>query len=153
MSTRPSCASVWSTSPRSSSIRRTLVGTAIARRPVANTAAVASASASGLRAAIATSAPCSASAIAIERPMPRLPPVTIATLPAREKSAIAIGDLRVRSARKSRRHFAELDLGLVPLAVALEFHLHLVAGLVVLEHFDQIDEARHRLALHARDHV
>src|SRR5467141_2052930 len=144
MSTRPSCDTVWSTSARSSSTRRTLVGTAIARRPVALTAEVASASASGLRAAIATSAPCSASAMAIERPMPRLPPVTIATLPVSEKSAIGIENLPVNDARSSRGHFAELDLGLVMLAAAFELHLDLVAGLVVLEHSDQIDQARHR---------
>src|SRR5262245_35103079 len=62
----------------------------MARRPVFESSARASSSASGLRAAIATSAPCSASPSAMERPMPRLPPVTMATLPASEKSAMGM---------------------------------------------------------------
>src|SRR5262245_33773029 len=90
MSRRPSWRTVSSTSRRSSSAWRTLVGTAIERRPVFRSSVRASSSASGLRAAIATSAPCSASPIAMERPMPRLPPVTMATLPAREKSAMGM---------------------------------------------------------------
>src|SRR5262245_9201105 len=89
-STRPSSWRVASTRFRSSSLRRTLVGTASARRPSARTASAVSARASGLRAAIATSAPASARPSATDRPIPRLPPVTMATLPASEKSAIGM---------------------------------------------------------------
>src|SRR5262245_61548581 len=60
--------------------------TAIADAPFCRIAAATSSQAARLRAEIATLAPASANASAIARPMPRLEPVTIATLPVRSKS-------------------------------------------------------------------
>src|SRR5271168_3585991 len=53
-----------------------------ARRPLASTSAATVAQASSLRLVMTTSAPASAKASTMDRPSPRLPPVTRATLPA-----------------------------------------------------------------------
>src|SRR5262245_5566389 len=111
MSRRPSWRTVSSTRRRSSSVWRTLVGTAIARRPVFANSARASSRASGLRAAIATSAPCSARPSAMERPMPRLPPVTMATLPAREKSATGMSPTKLAALHPGFEILGEARVG------------------------------------------
>src|SRR4051812_21905990 len=60
----------------------------MAVRPVSASTSFASASQlSSLRLAITTSAPASANALTIDRPRPRLPPVTTATLPVRSNNS------------------------------------------------------------------
>ena len=84
-STRPNSAIAASTSAWQSGCRATSVATAIARRPAASTSSVVAAIRSTRRAPRATSAPASASACAKATPRPDEAPVTIATLPSREK--------------------------------------------------------------------
>src|SRR5579875_1934324 len=55
--------------------------------------------ASGLRLETTTRAPCWARRSAIARPMPRLDPVTTATLPVRSNSVLRIGPLRAMLAQ------------------------------------------------------
>ena len=84
MSIRPSSEVVCSISATTASSTFTSVGTARHLREVAARIAAAVVSRSvTVRAAMTTSAPCSARSIAVAAPMPVPPPVTTATLPVR----------------------------------------------------------------------
>ena len=99
MSTRPNASATCAAIPCTCSESRTSASTPSDLRPSASIScttgstgrwmrSVPPATASGSRATIATSAPCSASVSAIPRPMPWLPPVTTATLPVRSNFGI-----------------------------------------------------------------
>src|SRR5271168_667774 len=74
-----------------------------ARRPLASTSAATASQAFSLRLVTTTSAPASAKASTMERPSPRLPPVTRATLPASGPAGGASVTTRTPSSKK-RRH-------------------------------------------------
>jgi hypothetical protein len=86
MSRRPKRVTVASTSARTGASSPRCVGTPIASPPRDSSCAAVSAHASGLRLATATRAPAATSPSATARPMPRVPPVTIATRPERSNS-------------------------------------------------------------------
>ena len=86
MSRRPKRSTVRSTSAWTASSSPMCVGTPMAWPPAAVSAASASAHESALRLATATLAPAATKPSAIDRPMPRVPPVTIATRPVRSNS-------------------------------------------------------------------
>src|SRR5882672_7481494 len=90
MSIRPSSRTVRSTMVATADLSVTSAGTDIALTPRCLRSATAAFDFASLRPTIAMSAPASASPHAMPRPMPPLPPVTIATLPLRSKSFIAI---------------------------------------------------------------
>ena len=90
-STVPKAPIVASTSAWTWAGSVTSVGTATARPPADWISFAARSRASGLRAARATDAPAAANAVAMARPMPRLPPVTMATWPSSEKSGTPVG--------------------------------------------------------------
>src|SRR5215469_5328813 len=89
MSTRPHVSRVLATRFSICALSEMRAVTAIASPPAARIAPATSSQGARLRAEIVTLAPASARHSAIARPMPRLAPVTIATLPARSKSRIA----------------------------------------------------------------
>src|SRR5437879_3116775 len=88
MSIRPSSAFARSTIARTSSALVTSQRRPSARTPSAESSAAVSAQRSALRAQSTTSAPISASAVAICRPSPLPPPVTMATRPLRSNSSL-----------------------------------------------------------------
>src|SRR5262249_35864177 len=99
MSSRPSSSTVRRTSAAIASRSPTWVGTPIASPPMARSAPSVSAHASGFRLATATPAPAAANPSALDRPIPRGPPVTRATRPvrsnrARSRSRFTRGNLR-----------------------------------------------------------
>src|SRR5215467_4468284 len=108
--------SVWATSVSTSGLRETLHGMTEASPPCWRMSRATASQASALRLEITTLAPSCAKASALARPMPRLEPVTIATLPSRRN-----GDLgAATSTRPSRvmalpigvrKIFAQLLLG------------------------------------------
>ena len=83
MSIRPQVARVLSTSACSSSLRETLHGCAITGQPWRSNSVRTASQASALRLETTTLAPARAIASAIDLPMPRVEPVTKATLPCR----------------------------------------------------------------------
>src|SRR5262245_16417697 len=86
MSRRPKRSTVRSTSGRSAASSPRCVGTPSASPPMPTRWRSVSAQASGLRLATTTFAPAATKPSAIARPIPRVPPVTIATRPPRSKS-------------------------------------------------------------------
>src|SRR6476469_901718 len=80
MSTPPYCLIVPSTSASTSGLREMLQGMTVASPPLPLMPAATCSQASALRLETTTLAPSSAQCSAIERPMPRLEPVTMATL-------------------------------------------------------------------------
>src|SRR5476649_2935328 len=83
MSIRPNSALVSATSASTWSLREMLQAMTLAMPPLARMPAATGSHASALRLEITSLAPRPAMVSAIERPMPRLEPVTIATLPVR----------------------------------------------------------------------
>ena len=63
--------------------------------PMSLSSAAVSSQASALRAVMYTSAPADTKPSAIMRPMPRLPPVTTAVLPATEKQCVDVHTRRI----------------------------------------------------------
>src|SRR3954462_11228242 len=90
MSIRPSSLAVRATMPATAALSVTSAATAIALTPCRFSSATAAADFVSLRPTMAMSAPASASPRAMPSPIPPLPPVTIATLPRRSKSAVVI---------------------------------------------------------------
>src|SRR3954463_15440292 len=92
-----------------------LAATAVASPPLALIAFTPSSHAGSLRLEPTTLAPCAAICSQIERPIPRLPPVTTATLPARsniiERLLVIGSDLRGGSAAQSTRHVPPTGTG------------------------------------------
>src|SRR6266704_186801 len=88
MSIRPSSRTVRSTMVATADLSVTSAVTDMALTPRCLRSATAAFDFASLRPTIATAAPDSASPHAIPRPMPPLPPVTIATLPLRSKSPV-----------------------------------------------------------------
>jgi len=86
MSSRPKAASVSATTRSQSAALLTSACTGATRPPAARISAAVCSSRSRPRAAIATAAPSCASSTAVARPMPCVPPVTIATFPFRPRS-------------------------------------------------------------------
>src|SRR5262245_40993538 len=91
MSIRPSSRPTRSIMEATPALSVTSVATAIAFTPRLRRSSTAAADLASLRPTTAISAPASASPRAMPRPMPPLPPVTIATLPERSKSFVVIG--------------------------------------------------------------
>src|SRR5437868_1458290 len=81
MSIPPYCLTVPATSASISGLREMLQAMTVASPPLLLMPAATSSQASALRLEITTLAPSSAQCSAIERPIPRLDPVTIATFP------------------------------------------------------------------------
>src|SRR5258705_9372173 len=96
MSTPPNALTVRSTIRGHSSSFARSASTATQRRPTASISFLVFSSASTPRATIAISAPCSANARAIARPIPFDPPVMIATRSCSEKATVAIVPLLAR---------------------------------------------------------
>src|SRR5665213_2088937 len=86
MSMRPSSRLTRSTMAATAALSVTSVMTEIAFTPCCRSSATASFDFASLRATIAIAAPASANPRAMPRPIPPLPPVTIATLPVRSNS-------------------------------------------------------------------
>src|SRR4051812_11314130 len=110
MSMPPYCFTVPSTSASTSFLREMLHGMTVASPPLFLIDAATSSQASALRLEITTLAPSIAQCSAIERPMPRLDPVTIATLFARlngEAGCGAIGVFSLALKDHARRTFAD----------------------------------------------
>src|SRR5215471_15045986 len=105
MSSRPKRSTLRATSGGSASSSPRWAGTPSASPPIARRCASVSAQASGLRLATTTDAPAATKPSAIARPMPRVPPVTIATRPERSKSRCS----RSRSMRSPRLDVATRD--------------------------------------------
>src|ERR1041385_5394432 len=80
MSMPPYCLTVPSISASTSFLREMLQGMTVASSPLALMPAATASQASALRLDTTTLAPSAAQCSAIERPMPRLEPVTMATL-------------------------------------------------------------------------
>ena len=91
MSTRPQLATVLSTSACSSSLRDTLQGWAITSKPCFSNSARTASQASALRLETTTLQPARASSSAMDLPMPRVEPVTIATRPFKSNNELSIG--------------------------------------------------------------
>src|SRR5689334_3352398 len=90
ISIRPSSLPTRSIIAATAALSVTSVATAIALTPRLYRSSTALADFASLRPTTAISAPASASPRAMPRPMPPLPPVTIATLPLRSKSFVVI---------------------------------------------------------------
>src|SRR5262245_7999888 len=90
MSIRPSSLPTRSIIAATAALSVTSVATAIAFTPRFRKSSTAAADFASLRPTTAMSAPASASPRAMPRPMPPLPPVTIATLPVRSKGFVVI---------------------------------------------------------------
>ena len=104
MSARPSELSMSAASFSTSAALVTSASNAAARRPVCLViCAAASSHAARERPEIATSAPASASAVAMVRPRPRAPPVTSATRPSRRKASRMLRGLPVGSVNAALR--------------------------------------------------
>src|SRR5215467_9376160 len=97
-----------------------LAATAVASPPFALMPFTTSSHAGSLRLETTTLAPCAAICSQIERPMPRLPPVTTATLPVDRTSSkaslrcqrrIAVAELVVFLARPDRPATGHFDAG------------------------------------------
>src|SRR6185436_11102280 len=86
MSTRPHLATVASTRALSSSLRETLQGLAITSKPCFSNSARTASQASALRLETTTLQPARASSSAMDLPIPRVEPVTMATLPLRSNN-------------------------------------------------------------------
>ena len=99
---RPSSLATRATMAATAALSVTSATTDIALTPRARKSAAAASDFASLRPTTATSAPASASPRAMPRPMPPLPPVTMATLPARSKSLVAIFDVLVASSNACR---------------------------------------------------
>src|SRR5688572_22740794 len=90
-----------------------LAATAVASPPLASMACTTSSQAGSLRLDTTTLAPCAASCSQIDRPMPRLPPVTTATLPLRSNIDMRLSPVPGRSScpeqyeRRQRRSIAD----------------------------------------------
>src|SRR6267142_5911136 len=91
MCTPPSCAAACATIPSTCARLVTSATTGMMRRPVATLISCAAASSGPfVRAAMATFTPSRASSSAMALPMPRLPPVSIAFLPASPRSIVCL---------------------------------------------------------------
>src|SRR5206468_4980638 len=113
MSIRPSSAFARSTIARTSSALVTSQRMPSARTPNGESSAAVLAQRSASRAQSTTSAPISASAVAICRPSPLPPPVTMATLPLRSNSSL-VCIRSPRSFRRSRRLYSPPVPAFVP---------------------------------------
>src|SRR6266851_7665623 len=107
MSTRPNSPTHRATTSLTASARVRSAATATVRPPSSRrSSAAASSSAPASRAQIATAAPSRRSARALARPIPLLPPVTIATLPRNPKSIHSLRAGRKPAGRSAlHRHF------------------------------------------------
>src|ERR1700751_5465426 len=90
MSIRPQASRVLATRSSSCALSEIRAVTAIASPPLARIAAAIYSQGPALRAEITTRPPASAKASAIARPMPRLEPVMMATLPDKSKSFMTL---------------------------------------------------------------
>ena len=88
MSIPPKCSAVAAASAATCSTSPTWVGTAYAEPPAAVISSTVDSHASAFRLATTTCAPSDANPSEIARPMPLLPPVTIATRPAMSNELI-----------------------------------------------------------------
>src|SRR5450755_995665 len=110
MSIRPSSRNVRSTMAVTAALSVTSATTDIVLTPCPPSSATAASDFVSLRPTIATLAPASASPRAMPRPMPPLPPVTIATLPPRSNSFDVI--VIIQDAVRDRSESARLALAL-----------------------------------------
>src|ERR1035437_3584572 len=102
MSSRPNASSAASISARHAACPVTSASTAAAFAPSASSAFTAAAFLPALRPAIASAAPACASPVAMPRPMPPLPPVTIATRPLRSNGLLMLFPFRFSRGYTSR---------------------------------------------------
>src|ERR1700737_1789780 len=93
ISIRPNSRTVRSTISATAALSVTSAGTDIALAPCCLSSATAATDFASLRPTMAMPAPASASPRAMPRPMPPLPPVTIATLPPRSNSVVFMDDI------------------------------------------------------------
>src|SRR6185369_15762801 len=87
-----------------------LAATAVASPPLALMPFTTSSQAGSLRLETTTLAPCAAICSQIERPMPRLPPVTTATLPVRSNIIASSPHPRVPSTLTASEQANQLDI-------------------------------------------